>query len=134
MQPELNSELEKIHLTIAQMLGLDRNLLTFNYNNSDEGRTTLELTTLNPRHHQTFLFHTTSGFGEMDALNKMVDYVSENKNTKSTYTIQWAMADTNELHTSYFTGKNIYEVLDKFYYGKAITGTIIFNLSLNPLS
>ncbi len=64
MQPELNSELEKIHLNIAQMLGLDRSLLTFNYNNTDEGRTTLELTTLNPRHHQTFLFHTISGFGE----------------------------------------------------------------------
>jgi hypothetical protein len=134
MQPELNSELEKIHLSIAQMLGLERPLLTFNYTNTEEGRTTLELTTLNPRHQQTFLFHTTSGFGEMDALNKMMDYVAENKNTKSTYTIQWAVAEKNDLHTSYFTGKNIYEVLDKFYYGKAITGTIIFSLSLNPLS
>jgi hypothetical protein len=70
----------------------------------------------------------------MDALNKMQEYVQENKNTRSTYTIQWAMEGINDLHTSYFTGKNIYEVLDKFYYGKAITSTIIFNISLNPLS
>ncbi len=133
MQPELNSELEKIHISIANMLGLSRDLLSFNYKTED-GKTTLQLATSNPRHQQTFLFHTTTGFGEMDALNKMEEYVTENKNTKSTYTIQWAMTDKNELHTSYFTGKNIYEVLDKFYYNKAITGTIIFNLSLNPLS
>ncbi len=133
MQPELNSELEKIHIEIARMLGLSRELLTFNYANK-EGKTTLQLATMNPRHQQTFLFHTTTGFGEMDALNKMQEYVQENKSTKNTYTIQWALDDNNELHTSYFTGKNIYEVLDKFYYGKDITGTIIFNISLNPLS
>jgi nanoRNase/pAp phosphatase (c-di-AMP/oligoRNAs hydrolase) len=133
MQPELNSELEKIHIQIAKMLGLSRDLLTFHYSNED-GKTTLQLATMNPRHQQTFLFHTTQGFGEMDALNKMQEYVQENKNTRSTYTIQWAMEGINDLHTSYFTGKNIYEVLDKFYYGKAITSTIIFNISLNPLS
>ena len=144
MQPDLHSELEKIHISIAKMLGLDRSLLTFKYTNN-EGKTTLDLATSNPRHQQTFLYHTTTGFGEMDALNKMEEYVKETRNTKNTYTIQWSMADKNELHTSYFTGKNIYEVLDKFYYGagvftkdgapgKAITGTIIFNISLNPLS
>lgn len=133
MQPELNSELEKIHVQIAKMLGLNRELLTFHYSHED-GKTTLQLATMNPRHQQTFLFHTTQGFGEMDALNKMQEYVQENKNTRSTYTIQWAMEGINDLHTSYFTGKNIYEVLDKFYYGKAITSTIIFNISLNPLS
>jgi nanoRNase/pAp phosphatase (c-di-AMP/oligoRNAs hydrolase) len=133
MQPELNSELEKIHIQIAAMLGLSRDLLTFHYSNED-GKTTLQLATMNPRHQQTFLFHTTQGFGEMDALNKMQEYVQENKNTRSTYTIQWAMEGINELHTSYFTGKNIYQVLDKFYFGKAITSTIIFNISLNPLS
>lgn len=133
MQPELNSELEKIHIQIAKMLGLSRELLTFHYSNED-GKTTLQLATMNPRHQQTFLFHTTQGFGEMDALNKMQEYVQENKNTRSTYTIQWAMEGINDLHTSYFTGKNIYQVLDKFYFGKAITSTIIFNISLNPLS
>jgi hypothetical protein len=133
MQPELNSELEKIHVQIAKILGLSRELLTFHYSNED-GKTTLQLATMNPRHQQTFLFHTTQGFGEIDALNKMQEYVQENKNTRSTYTIQWAMEGINDLHTSYFTGKNIYEVLDKFYYGKAITSTIIFNISLNPLS
>ena len=133
MQPELNSELEKIYIQIAGMLGLSRELLTFHYT-TENGKTTLQLATMNPRHQQIFLFHTSTGFGEMDALNKMQEFVQENKSTKSTYTIQWSMENNNELYTSYFTGKNIYEVLDKFYFGKAITGTIIFNISLNPLS
>ena len=155
MQPELNSELEKVHVQIARMLGLDMKLLTFNYTTND-GKTTLQLATMNPRHQQVFLFHTTTGFGEIDALNKMQEYVEEKNgigyktfkgipNSRSTYTIQWAITDSNDLQTSYFAGKNLYEVLDKFYYGansfktigapgKAVTETIIFNITLNPLS
>lgn len=133
MKPELQSELDKRHSQIAKTLGLQIELLQFHYS-TEEGLTTLKLATRNPRHLQTFLFHTTTGFGELDALSKMEEYINENKSGKSTYTIQWALDGETQLHTSYFTGKNMYEVLDKFYYNKAITGTTIFSISLNPLS
>ena len=155
MLPELNAELEKLHEQIDHKLGLQREHLTFNYLTND-GKTTLQLATMNPRHQQVFLFHTTTGFDEIETLNKMKEYVQENNvieyktfkgipNSKSMYTIQWAITDINELQTSYFTGKNLYEILDKFYYvansfkttgtpGKGVTGTIIFNITLNPLS
>lgn len=131
---ELNSELEKIHLEIARLLGLSRENLVFEYTGEDEDKTVLKLITVNPRHKQSFLFHQETGFGEMDALHKMLDYVKTHKHSKDSYTIQWSLKDGKELHTSYFRGKNIYEVLDKFYYGKDITSTIIFSISLNPVS
>lgn len=131
---ELNNELEKIHREIAQILGLSRENLKFEYTQEDEDKITLSLITINPRHKQSFLFHKETGFGEMNALNKMLDYVKTHKHSKDSYTIQWSLKDGKELYTSYFRGKNIYEVLDKFYYGKDITSTIIFSISLNPLS
>jgi hypothetical protein len=131
---ELNSELEKIHLEIARLLGLSRENLVFEYISEDEDKTVLKLITVNPRHKQSFLFHQETGFGEMDVLHKMLDYVKTHKHSKDSYTIQWSLKDGKELHTSYFRGKNIYEVLDKFYYGKDITSTIIFSISLNPIS
>jgi len=131
---ELNSELEKIHLEIARLLGLPRENLVFEYIKEGDDKTILRLITVNPRHKQSFLFHQESGFGEMDVLHKMLDYVKTHKHSKDSYTIQWSLKDGKELHTSYFRGKNIYEVLDKFYYGKDITSTIIFSISLNPIS
>lgn len=130
---ELSQELEKIHLEIARLLGMDRDLLHFEYRR-DQERTVLNLITSNPRHNQSFLYHSESGFGEMDVLNKMLDYVTDNRKSKHSYTIQWSLSDGSELHTSYFRGQNVYEVLDKFYYGKDINSTIIFSISLNPIA
>jgi hypothetical protein len=131
---DLISELEKLHVDISKRLGIDRSNLHFEYINDGEDKVILKLITINPRHKQSFLFHTSNGFGEMDALNKMLEYVKIHKQYKDSYTIQWSLNGEEELHTSYFRGKNIYDVLDKFYYGKDITGTIIFNISLNPIS
>lgn len=131
---DLISELEKVHVDISKRLGIDRSNLHFEYINDGEDKVILKLITINPRHKQSFLFHTSNGFGEMDALNKMLEYVKIHKQYKDSYTIQWSLNGEEELHTSYFRGKNIYDVLDKFYYGKDITGTIIFNISLNPIS
>jgi hypothetical protein len=131
---DLISELEKVHVDISKRLGIDRSNLHFEYVNDGEDKVILKLITINPRHKQSFLFHTSNGFGEMDALNKMLEYVKIHKQYKDSYTIQWSLNGEEELHTSYFRGKNIYDVLDKFYYGKDITGTIIFNISLNPIS
>lgn len=133
MSDALNKELEKIHLEISELMGLSREHLNFEYQKDGE-KTILNLITINPRHKQSFLFNSTQGFGEMDALHKMLDLVKNQKKGKDTYTIQWALNDNQELHTSYFRGKNIYEVLDKFYFGKDISTTVIFSVSLNPIS
>jgi hypothetical protein len=133
MSEELNRELEKKYAEIAHLMGMERENLQFQYSREGD-RTVLHLITVNPRHRQSFLFHTETGFGEMDTVAKLVEYIKTYRQAKDSYTIQWAMRDSDELHTSYFRGANIYAVLDKFYFGKDIHSTIIFSISLNPLS
>lgn len=133
MSEELRTERRSIEEQIAELLQMPMEQLEFDYYRDGE-KTVLNLVTISSRHNQKFLFHRTTGFGEIDVAHKMLDYVKNHRRIKNSYTIQWCVAGEKELHTSYFRGKDIYDVLDKFYFGKDINSTIIFHISLNPVS
>jgi len=130
---DIHIELARIQNEIQSHLALDANSLIFDYRVQD-GKTRLDLVTINPRHNQSFLFHTTTGFDKLDALKKMLDYVKNAKDKESHYTIQWKMRGQNELHTSYFRASNMYEALDKLYYGRDMNTITLFSVNLNPVS
>ena len=44
---------------------------------SQDGKIKLDLITINPRHNQSFLFHSESGYDKLEALKKMKDYVQK---------------------------------------------------------
>ena len=69
-----------------------------------------------------------------DALKKMLDYVKRNYKDENSYTIQWTSINSNELHTSYFRAKNMYQALDKLYYGRDINTISVYIIKLNPIS
>ncbi|MFN3342065.1 MAG: hypothetical protein ACK40M_05165, partial [Flavobacteriales bacterium] len=89
---------------------------------------------VNPRHRQSFLFHTVDGYDKVDALRKMLDYVRNYKERESSYTIQWSLRGETELHTSYFRAKNIFDALDKLTYGRDLNSIIVYSVVLNPIS
>lgn len=99
-----------------------------------EGKIRLDLITVNPRHHQSFLFHTTVGVDRLDAVDKMYDYVRSYRSKENSYTVQWKVSGDNELHTSYFRARNMYEALDKLYHNRDILSLTVFNVVLNPVS
>ena len=105
--------------------------LMFEYQSMD-GRMKLDLITINPRHRQSFLFHTEMGYDKVDALEKMLAYVRSFRSAESSYTIQWTARDDRELHTSYFRARNIQDVLDKLYYGRDMNTITVFSVVLNP--
>ena len=133
MSATLQEEMQGLRAEIARYLSIDLSLLTFELSQEGE-KHVLRLVTTNLRHQQSFLYHTVDGFGELDTLHKMLGYIKAKRPEKSTYTIQWSLREEKELHTSYFRGKDLYEVLDKFYYGKDINATLIFSVSLNPIA
>ena len=94
----------------------------------------LDLITINPKHDQSFLFHTTKSEDKMGALTKMLDYIKNHYKDDLTYTLQWMKIGENELHTSYFRAKNIYEVLNKFYFERDLNSYKIYGIALNPIS
>lgn len=100
----------------------------------NKGRNKLDLITINPRHSQSFLFHSSVGVNRLDAIEKMWEYVKSYRDRENSYTIQWKLHGDKELHTSYFRAKNIYEALDKLNYGRDMNTIIVFSVKLNPVS
>ncbi len=130
---DVHVEVARIQKDIKNHLGLSSNDLMFEYSNVD-GKIKLDLITINPRHSQSFLFHTETGYDKVDALKKMVDYVRNYREKESSYTIQWIANGEKELHTSYFRASSVYSALDKLYYGRDMNQITVFSVVLNPVA
>ena len=133
IRTDIHVELAKIQNEIMNFLGLKSDEVMFEYS-SIEGKTKLDLITINPRHNQSFLFKTITGFDRADVLHKMFEYVKTQKDKEGSFTIQWMMKGMNELQTSYFRAKNMYDALDKLYYGRDINNITVFSVVLNPVA
>jgi len=130
---EMRVEAARIQQQIKDHLGLKSTDLMFEYSTQD-GKTKLDLVTLNPRHNQSFLYHTVSGLDKVEVLKKMLDYVEHAKEKENSYTIQWVAKDDTELHTSYFRASNVMDALQKLYYGRDMNTITVFSVVLNPIS
>lgn len=130
---DIHIESARIQKEIKDYLGLNSSELVFEFSIQD-GKTKLDLITINPRHNQSFLFHSESGFDKIDALKRMMDYVKNYREQESSYTIQWMTKDERQLHTSYFRASNILDSLDKLYYGRDRNTITVFSVVLNPVS
>ncbi len=125
-------ETARLQAAIESYLGIEGNLI-FDFL-QENNQTKLNLITVNRRHNQSFLFHSLIGIDKLDALQKMLDYVRTYREQESSYTIQWAEPNKKELQTSYFRAKNMYEALDKFYYGRDVNSITVFSIVLNPVA
>ena len=130
---EMHVEAARIQQEIKDYLGLRTADLVFEYTQV-EGKVKLDLITINPRHSQSFLFHSETGADKVDALKKMLEYVQHYKEKENSYTIQWVMKGDTELHTSYFRAGNVMDALQKLYYGRDMNTITVFSVVLNPIS
>jgi hypothetical protein len=130
---EMHVEAARIQQEIKNYLGLRSSDLVFEYSMT-EGKVRLDLITINPKHNQSFLFHSETGTDKLDALKKMLGYVQNYKEKENSYTIQWVAKGEKELHTSYFRAGNITDALQKLYYGRDMNTITVFSVVLNPVS
>jgi hypothetical protein len=128
-----NIEIAKLQQEIDKYIGLGANSIIYNFGEND-GKTSLHLVTVNPRHNQSFLFHSTEGYDKVDVLKKMVDYVKSYKEQESSYTIQWRRVGEDVLHTSYFSAKNVQLALDKLFYDRDPNSITVFSVIMNPIT
>jgi hypothetical protein len=128
-----NVEIARLQKDVAVRLGLDPETLIFNYKQKNE-IVRLDIVTVNPKHEQSFLFRTQTGTDKIDALQKVLQYIDEHYPSENSMTIQWIKMGDNKLHTSYFRAQNMYEALDKFYYGRDMSQYKIFSIVLSPVS
>ena len=130
---DVHVESARIQDQIEKHLGLSGDSLVFEFRRMED-RIRLDLITVNPRHSQSFLFHSEFGYDKLDALRKMLDYVKNYRDKESSFTIQWIARGERELNTSYFRAANVYQALDKLYYGRDINTITVFSVVLNPAS
>lgn len=133
MGTDIHVESVKLQKKIESHLGIQGSELSFEFQ-STEGKVKLDLITINPRHNQSFLFHSELGIDKLDALRRMQEYVKSYKDKYASYTIQWIAKGETELHTSYFTASNMYDALDKLYYGRDVNTITVFSVVLNPVA
>lgn len=134
MTNDKNVALANIQKEIEDYIGLGHNTLIFNYSETTDNKVKLDVITVNPRHNQSFLFHSTQGYDKVDAMKHMLDYVKNYKEKDYSYTIQWTLKDESDLHTSYFSAKNVLEAIDKLYYDRDPNSITIFSVILNPVA
>ncbi|SDL94787.1 hypothetical protein SAMN05421823_109108 [Catalinimonas alkaloidigena] len=132
--PDIHVESARIQKEIKDYLGLSSNSLVFEFRTVENNRVRLDLITINPRHRQSFLFHTEEGYDKVDVLNRMLHYVRNYKDKENSYTVQWRIRGEKELQTSYFRAKNMYDALDKLYYGRDMNTITVFSLVMNPVA
>lgn len=130
---EMHVESARIQQEIKNYLGVRTADLVFEFS-VQEGKTKLDLITINPKHNQAFLFHSEAGVDKLDALKKMLLYVQDYKEKELSYTIQWVAKGDKELHTSYFRASNVMDALQKLYYGRDMNTLTVFSVVLNPVS
>jgi hypothetical protein len=128
-----NLEIAKLQRDIEAHLGLGSTQMIFDYRETGQGMR-LDVITVNPRHNQSFLFHHSTGYDRLDALQKVHTYVMDHYEKQNSYTVQWSARGLNELHTSYFRAKDIPEALDKLNFGRDPNSLTIFSVVLNPIS
>ncbi len=134
MTQDLHVELAELQREIEGYIGgLESNSIVFQFSDVESG-VKLDVVTVNPRHRQSFLFHSVNGYDKLDCLKKMLEYVKIYKEKASSYTIQWSLHGESDLQTSYFRAKNILEALDKLYYGRDMNAVTVFSVVLNPIS
>lgn len=133
LRTDVHVEAAKVQKEITKFLGLKPDELVFEYASID-GKIKLDLITINPRHNQSFLFKSEVGFDKTDVLHKMLDYVKNHREKESSFTIQWMTKGGGELHTSYFRARNMYDALDKLYYGRDMNQLTVFSVVLNPVA
>lgn len=134
MTTNLHVEISELQRQIEGYIG-GQNAASLVFEFTDiSGNQKLDVITVNPRHRQSFLFHSVEGIDQIDALKKMLDYVKTYKEKESSYTVQWTIVGDSELQTSYFRARNIIEALDKLYYGREVNSVTVFSVVLNPIA
>jgi hypothetical protein len=128
-----NIETARLQREIEQYIGLGPNSIIYNFDES-EGKTTLHMVTVNPRHNQSFLFHSEEAYDKLDAMKKMLKYVKIYKEKESSFTIQWKMTGYHTLQTSYFSAKNVQAALDKLFYERDPNSINVFSVIMNPIT
>jgi hypothetical protein len=123
----------QIQNKIAESLSINLDQLLFEYHEMPD-YVDLDLFTINEVHKQQFFFHSSEGRDKIEALELMLKYADNKLYIEDSFTIQWKIKGTTEVHQSHFRAINMMDALDKFYFGRSVSSIMIYSIVLNPIA
>lgn len=130
----VKQDLEKKIIDFINQNNSNRCDVEFIYSPGNNHGIELFVITHNPIHKTPFLFSKSWGVTEEIALENLIESLYHPKKKEEvTYTVTWEKIGSTT-QNSYFSGNDMYEVLNKFYHDKNPKEYIIFNIKLNPIS
>jgi len=122
----------KIQLLIEED-NCNKNSVHFKYEPSISNGINLSIITHNPVCDTSFLYHKSWGATEELALISAFKYLKSHKNIENNYTVEW-FEKNKPIVISYFTGIDIFDVLNKFYHDKNPNNFTILLIKLSPIA
>lgn len=108
----------------------NKNSAHFEYHENEDGTINVKLITLNRKTGATFLLTESTKNNTNEALIDIHGFLTVN-DVAHTFTIKWYTkgVPSDRPNTSKFTGRTMYEALDKFYFGKNRNSLVIYSIS-----
>ena len=130
----METEKVKLENKISRIIEEDNSCSTHFEYQKRNGETELTIITYNPIHHEQFVLKKENADSVEHALKKVLEYLENSRKQQNTYTLVWLRKGENKTQTSYFSGSDMKDVLEKFYHNKESEDYIIYEIKLNPES
>lgn len=123
----------------AQIYNDNRATCHFDYQSVDNQQIVLILITSNPTHNELFTLYTTDPHcNEIQCLDEVLVYLDKIRNKDHglyNYQVQWYKTEEyDKKYTSFFTGKNIMEILNRFFENKDPDEFVVISIQMRPIS
>jgi hypothetical protein len=127
----MDNKIIKLEDKIATLILLDnQRSVHFEYENN----LMVSAYTYNSTTRETFLLKKEVGLSYIDCLEKILEYVKSSQTSYNSYTVIWNRKGRSERNVSYFSCRDILEVVDKFFEGKDKNLYLVYEIKMNPIS
>ena len=130
----METEKVKLENKISRIIEEDNNCSSHFEYNQINGKTEVTIITYNPLHHEQFVLKKEYAPNPESGLKRILEYLENTRKFQNTYTLVWLKKGESKTRTSYFSGSDMKDVLEKFYHNKNSEDYIIYEIKLNPES
>ena len=109
-------------------------------NNLNDCIVSLHILTFNPIHGTKFLMYKdqrrinryimVEDMIKIEMLGRGLEYIRSKQNDNLNYMVEWNYKTGNKTKISYFRGKSMEDIMEKFYYGKSMNSVVIYKMEM----
>ena len=71
---------------------------------------------------------------KIEILGKGLEYLRSRESDYLNYMVEWNYKNGDKTKISYFRGKSLEDIMEKFYYGKSMNSIVIYKMEMIPES